>query len=174
MKYFATVNGKEFVIEIDYEHEIVVNGKRLEIDFQYLEGDGVLSLLLNHRSLEAVVNAREDVWEVLADGELYAVQVQDERTYRLAQARGVTAVHLGEAVIKSPMPGLIVAVPVTVGQFVEQGNKVVILESMKMENELRAPRDGVVLRVLVGTGDGVEKDQSLVIIGDPEELVQGE
>jgi biotin carboxyl carrier protein len=51
---------------------------------------------------------------------------------------------------------------------------VVILESMKMENELRAPRDGVVLRVLVGTGDGVEKDQSLVIIGDPEELVQGE
>jgi biotin carboxyl carrier protein len=66
------------------------------------------------------------------------------------------------------MPGLIVAIPVKPGQTVIKGEQVVILESMKMENELRSPRNGVVLRVHVVPGAGVEKDQPLVTIGDAE------
>jgi biotin carboxyl carrier protein len=168
MKYIATVNDKEFEIIIDSEHEVIVNGERHEIDFQYLNGGGVLSLLFNNRSLEAVINEQDEVWEVLTKGELYLVQVQDERAYRLAQARGTGPAVTGEAIIKSPMPGLIVAVPVQVGDAVLKGDKVIILESMKMENELRAPRDGLVLRVNVSKGDSVEKDQPLLVIGDAE------
>jgi biotin carboxyl carrier protein len=169
MKYFARVNDKEYEIEIDSEQEVIVNGERYEIDFQYLVGDGVLSLLLNHRSLEAVINERDDIWEVLTRGELYTVQVQDERTYRLAQARGSGPAVTGEAQIKSPMPGVIVAVAVQEGDIVRQGDKVVILESMKMENELRSPLDGVVSRIGVSKGDSVEKDQVLVVISEPAE-----
>jgi len=54
------------------------------------------------------------------------------------------------------------------GEAVEKNQQVVILESMKMENELRSPRDGVVTAVKIQSGAGVEKDQVLVIIGDPE------
>jgi biotin carboxyl carrier protein len=67
------------------------------------------------------------------------------------------------------MPGLILDVLVQEGDTVAEGDKVVILESMKMENELRAARDGIVTRVFVSTGTSVEKNQQLVAIGDPED-----
>jgi biotin carboxyl carrier protein len=64
------------------------------------------------------------------------------------------------------MPGTIIAVPVSEGTIVQEGDKVVILESMKMENELRAPREGVVTLVKVEAGEGVEKGQVLIVISD--------
>jgi biotin carboxyl carrier protein len=166
MKYIATVNDQEIEIEVGQDREITVNGERYDIDFYQLPEGGLVSLLLNNSSYEAVVEARDDLWEVLLRGELYSVTVQDERAYRLAKARGgETAVH-GEAIIKSPMPGIIIAAPVAVGDVVQKGDKIIILESMKMENELRSPRDGVVLRVQVKPGDGVEKGQVLAVISD--------
>ncbi|WP_420640602.1 biotin/lipoyl-containing protein [Candidatus Leptofilum sp.] len=168
MKYITTVNDQEFVIEIEQDNHIVVNGERYDIDFQHLPEADVLSLLLDNRSLEAVVEARDDMWEVLTKGEVYTVKVQDERAYRLSKARGAAGDVAGEASMKSPMPGLIVAVPVSEGQAVQKGDKIIILESMKMENELRAPKDGVVSRIHVTQGASVEKDQVLAVIIDPE------
>ena len=68
------------------------------------------------------------------------------------------------------MPGIIIATPVAEGDAVSKGDKVVILESMKMENELKAPRDGVVITLAVEPGMGVEKNQVLAVIGEPEDL----
>ncbi|MCP4360863.1 MAG: biotin/lipoyl-binding protein [Chloroflexi bacterium] len=168
MKYITMVNDEVFEIELDNDREIIVNGERYTIDFEYLNDGGMLSLLLNHRSLEAVVNERDDVWDVLTRGELYSVQVQDERAYRLARTRGGSLGDSGETTVKSPMPGLIVAVSVSEGDAVQKGDKVIILESMKMENELRSPLDGVIGRINVSPGDSVEKDQVLVVIVDPD------
>ena len=168
MKYITTVNGQEYTIEIDQENVITVNGERHGIDFQQLAEGGTLSLLIDNRSLEAIVDERDDAWEVLLHGELYTVHVQDERTYRLAQARGELSDALEAVVIRSPMPGLILEVLAEEGAHIDQGQTVVILESMKMENELRAARDGVVTRVHVGKGDSVEKNQELITIGDVE------
>lgn len=166
MKYIATVNDQEFEIEVGQDREIRVNGERYGVNFHQLPEGGLVSLLLNNLSYEAVVEARDDVWEVLLRGELYSVSVQDERAYRLAKARGGdTAVH-GDAIIQSPMPGIIIATPVAEGDVVHKGDKIIILESMKMENELRSPRDGIVARVQVKPGDGVEKGQVLAVIGD--------
>jgi biotin carboxyl carrier protein len=167
MKYITAVNDQEFVIEIDEEGRITVNERPYDIDFQILAEGGVLSLLLDNKSLEAVVEERDQAWEVLIKGELYTVKVQDERAYRLAKARGAVAEVTGEAIVKSPMPGLIISVPVQEGQEVEKGDRVVILESMKMENELHSPRSGIVKHIYVDEGDSVEKGQSLAAIGDP-------
>lgn len=166
MKYITTINDEEFIIEIEHNNQILVNGARYDIDFQHLPEADALSLLLNHQSFEAVVEERDDVWEVLIKGELYTVKVQDERAYRLSKARGVAGDVAGEAQIKSPMPGLIVAVPVTEGQHVHKGDKIIILESMKMENELRAPKAGIITRISVTQGASVEKDQVLAVIVD--------
>ena len=166
MKYISTVGEQEYVIEIDQEGSISVNDQVFSIDFEHLTEGGLLSLLIDNRSLEAIVEEREDYWEVLIHGELYSVDVKDERAYRLAKARGLTEKVIGEAFIKSPMPGLIVAVPVGEGQAIKKGDQVVILESMKMENELRSPRDGIVNHVYVSPGESVEKNQLLVTIGD--------
>jgi biotin carboxyl carrier protein len=166
MKYITTINDQQFTIEIDQEGHLTVNGDLYDVDFQQLSEGGILSLLLNNQSLEAIVEERDGSWEVLIKGELYSVKVQDERAYRLAKARGVVAEVTGEASIKSPMPGLIIAVPVEEGQAVSKGDQIVILESMKMENELHSPRDGVVKRLHVEPGQSVEKNQLLAIIGE--------
>lgn len=166
MRYITHIEEQEFIIVIDRDDQIMVNGQPYNIDFQQLSEGGMLSLLLNNRSLEAIVEERDEAWEVLLRGELYSVQVQDERAYRLAKARGTAGETHGEVVVKSPMPGLIVAVAVKPGQEIKKGEQVIILESMKMENELRSPRDGVVHRVHVSQGASVEKDQALVTIGD--------
>jgi len=169
MKYITTVNGKEYTIEIDQEDQILVNGEEYAINFQQLPEGGTLSLIINNRSLEAIVDERDETHEVLIHGELYTVQVQDERTYRLAQARSSLVEDAGAMSINSPMPGLILDVLVAEGDHVRKGDQVVILESMKMENELRAGRDGQVSRIFVRPGDSVEKNQELAVIGDPED-----
>jgi biotin carboxyl carrier protein len=64
------------------------------------------------------------------------------------------------------MPGLIIAVLVEEGQVVQKGDQIIILESMKMENELRSPRAGLVKQIMIEPGTSVEKDQALVSIGD--------
>ncbi|SRR5690606_1262687 len=169
MKYITSVNGREYIIEIDQENEITVDGQKHNIDFQQLAVEGSLSLLIDQRSLEAIVDERDDAWEVLLHGELYTVKVQDERSYRLAQARGQLQEDSETVVIRSPMPGLILDVLAEEGRRVKKGEKVVILESMKMENELLASRDGVVTRVHIEKGASVEKNQELVTISDGEE-----
>jgi len=171
MKYIATVKDKEYVIEIDPDKGILIDGEPQEIDFRRLPAGGVSSLLMNNRSISAVVEERIDHWEVLIEGELYTVQVEDERAYRLERMRSTGLTVNGEAIVASPMPGIIVSVPVAVGDMVHHGDKVVILESMKMENELRAPCDGIVTHVHVAAGASVEKDQPLVGISQEHEPV---
>lgn len=83
---------------------------------------------------------------------------------RLAQAARGFAPPSGEIAIKAPMPGLVVDVPVQTGQAVDEGSVLVVLESMKMENELKAPRAGVVSQVRVQSGQSVEEQETLVAI----------
>jgi len=169
MNYIANVDDQEYIIEIGKDGKILVNDKVYDVDFRQMPGSGVTSLLLNRHSLEAVVEEKDGFWEVLIRGERYPVTVADERTYRLARARGSFAAPDGEVMMKSPMPGIVIAIPVVVGDVVNKGDTVIILESMKMENELRAPRDGVIAQVKVEPGASVEKDQSLVLVSDRQE-----
>jgi biotin carboxyl carrier protein len=169
MKYIASVKNQQFTVDINNDGAITIDDEPIEIDFRRLPSGGITSLLLDNRSISAVVDERGDDWEVLIMGELYSVKVQDERSFRLAQRGGPGVGVDGEAVVKSPMPGIIVAVPVAEGDLVSLGDKVVILESMKMENELRAPCDGVITHVNVSAGASVEKDQALVTISPVED-----
>lgn len=169
MKYYTKVNEKEFIIDIGQDDTILVNDELYTIDFKILPISGLASLLINNQSLEAVVEERDDHWEVLTKGELYNVNVQDERAFRLAQARGIDISDSGETVVKAPMPGLIIKVLVEEGEIIEQGQQVIILESMKMENELKAQRGGLVTAVKTEADASVEKDQVLVVIGELEE-----
>lgn len=164
MKYIAALADQAFEIEINAEDQITVNGQVLSIDFRSVSGQPVYSLLLNGRSYEACVQPGDAGLEVLLQGRLYLVEVEDERHHKLRQASGQQALHSGEMILKSPMPGLIVAVPVAEGQRVARGQDLVILESMKMQNVLRAPRDGVVGHVRVHAGDRVEQDQILLTV----------
>lgn len=166
MKYYAKVDDQEFIIEVGHENQIIVNDESYEIDFQQMPDSGVTSLIIGNHSLEAVVEEKDGTWQVLIRGDLYDVAVEDERSRRLASARGDLAATDGEVAVRSPMPGIVIAVSVSEGQHINKGDKVIILESMKMENELRAPRDGIISHVRVEAGANVEKNQVLLVITD--------
>jgi len=164
MKYAATVGNQTFLIEVNRENEISVDDRPEAVDFHGIDQNSLFSLLLNNRSYEAFVEERDGEYQVLLQGRLYSVRVEDERARRLAQATRGFIPASGEIQIKAPMPGLIVAVPVQEGQAIQAGQVVIILESMKMENELKAPRAGTIGRVRAGKGQSVEQNQVLVTI----------
>jgi biotin carboxyl carrier protein len=164
MKYITTIDDREFEIEIDGDNKLVVDGKLYFIDFNSIGDQPVYSLLINGQSYEAYVYPTEDDWQVLLFGRFYPVKVEDERERRLRLASGNVISERQEYALKSPMPGLIVDVPVSVGQNVETGDVLIVLESMKMQNELKSPRAGVVSRISVGVRDSVEQRQLLMIV----------
>lgn len=162
MKYITTINNTTFEIEINSDGTLLVNGEPREVNFLSFGDSALYSILMDGLSHEAVVEERAGAYEVLMQGRLFNVDVLDERAQRLASRQGGTAAETGEISLKSPMPGRIVAVPVTEGQEVKAGQTLVILESMKMENELKAPRDGVVQRISIETGQSVEQNKLLI------------
>jgi biotin carboxyl carrier protein len=164
MKYVITVDNKQFLVEIVDERHVSVDGKIYEVDFESVSGQPVYSLIADGKSHEAYVRESEEGWQVLLRGRLYPVKVEDEREKRLRAAAGGGVAETGEFHLKAPMPGLVVAVPVEEGQQIKKGQVLLILESMKMQNELKSPRDGVVYRIKVKVGENVEQKQPLLSV----------
>lgn len=168
MKYVATVEGQEYIVEIEHSHEVIVNGTHYDVDLESIDGTSFFSLLIGPRSYEVFVDRQRDVYYVLIEGDRYEVRVEDERLRQLRSMGSAKREEVGEATVTAPMPGLVVAVLVEEGQPVKTGDGVVILEAMKMENEIRAPRDGVVRSVRVSPGQTVNQDDVMVQLGPPE------
>ncbi len=164
MKYIASVDDQSFEIEIRPNDQLVVNGEPVEADFQSVGDQPVYTLLLNGESFEALVYPSDRGVQVLLRGRLFDFVVEDERQRRLRQSSGGAAVQSGEYQLKAPMPGLIVAIPIEEGQEIKSGDDLIILESMKMQNELKAPRDGIVNRIRVNVGDNVDQNQVLLTL----------
>jgi biotin carboxyl carrier protein len=163
MKLVAEIDGLEFPVEILDEHHVRFGGDVMEVDLAAVSGEPLYSLIVDGESFEGYVYPDEDGWQVLLHGQFYPVRVEDERERRLrASAAGPAAG--GEFTLRAPMPGLVVNVPVTEGDPVEKGQILLVLESMKMQNELRAPGPGKVGRVRVKPGENVEQRQVLLNI----------
>ena len=163
MKYVTAIGERQYTIEINRDDQITIDGVAYPIDLRAID-EATVSLLINNASHEALVETSNGEIQVLLRGRLYAARVEDERASRLSQSGGGLHAGSGEVTIKSPMPGLIVAVAVSEGQTVKKGQTVVVLESMKMENELKAPRDGTIAAIKISPRQGVEQGQPLVVL----------
>jgi biotin carboxyl carrier protein len=167
VKYVATVDGQEYRVGLG-EEGVTLDGAPVEVDLESIDGGFHYSLLVGAASHEVFVERCEDVCFVTLGGQRYRVQVEDERARQVGR-RQAALEEAGEAEVTSPMPGVVVAVLVEEGQAVHTGEGLLILEAMKMENEIRAQRNGVVERVHVTPGQRVAQDDVLVRIGSPEE-----
>lgn len=161
MKYVTVVNGRRYEIEVGNDGRLLVNGEARQVDFLSL-GPSLYSVIMNNQSLQVVIEGEGGHYEVLMHGHLYESTVLDEHALMMAQRRGGLVTRSGE--VSAPMPGLIVQVPVAVGQDVEEGETLVILESMKMQNELQAPVSGTVESVHCNDGQTVDKGALLVVV----------
>ncbi len=163
MKYITTINETTFEIDIQRDGTILVNGEEREVDFLTL-GPSLYSVIMENLSHELVVEDRDDGVEILMRGRLYTGNIVDERTQLMASRRVSFAPPAGDIAIAAPMPGLVLDILVKEGQEVTKGQTIVILESMKMQNELKTPRDGTVKSVDAKVGQSVEQHKVLVTI----------
>lgn len=164
MKYITTIGDNEFIVELLDDNRVLLDGKVYHVDFDALINEPVYSLLIDGKSYEAYIYEKENALHVLMQGRFYSAFVEDEREKRLRAASKSTVSVGGDYHLKAPMPGMVVEVPVVNGQQVEKGDVLLILESMKMQNELKCPRSGRVTRIRVNPGDRVEQHETMLSV----------
>ena len=163
MIFDATVAGRTLRVEVhgkDGRYAVSVDGKQLDVDCQETGRDFV-SLLVDGRSYELGLEKREGGYVVSFPDDTLAVELQDAARGAATMARKAGP---GPARIMAPMPGKIVRVLAQAGEAVEAGQGLVVMEAMKMENEIRAPRAGLVKEAAVREGQAVESGALLFVL----------
>ena len=163
MKYFVRVGDSE--VELSREgDEVLVEGTTTSAHLADVEGTPVRMLTVGdevHRIVVRPAGARGR-YTIWVDGFRHEVEALDERMRAIRELAGATAGPVGPAPLVAPMPGMIVRVNVQVGDRVHPGQGLVVMEAMKMENELRAQAEGAVKAVLAQPGTAVEKGALLI------------
>ncbi len=183
MAYITTLNKQTHRVEIgeDKQQSVTLDGVAHTIDWQQIaplsaDNKGIVgeggrySLLIEGKSYEVfarrITKADQkgsETYEIQVAGQRFEVVVEDERAKLLAGMTRSNATS-GEATVQAPMPGLVVNVPLAQGTKVEAGQTVIVLEAMKMENDLSSPIAGTIKEIRVNKGQTVDQGEALVII----------
>ena len=162
MKYLVTIAGQTLDVEVDGER-VLLNGVLHTAELRAVPGTPVRNLLLDGSSWILPIEATgKGQWMIQRRGERFDIGVVDERTHHIQSLVGASKADTGPVALKAPMPGLVMKVMVEAGEVVAAGQGLVVLEAMKMENELKAAGPAVVDTVLVKPGQAVEKGAALV------------
>ncbi len=160
MTIWLEVGGKKLRVELPAGTglmECSVDGRTVSVDAQMLE-PGVISLVMEGRQHRCVLDGDG----VVIGGRRYGFEVADPRS--LQGRRGAGGGAEGPRPVKAPMPGRVVRLLVEAGDDVAEGQGVVVIEAMKMQNELKSPKAGRVARVGVAVGDTVGSGDVLVVV----------
>jgi len=181
MAYITTTNNQTCRVAIDEAQSVTLDGDTHALDWRQIapfaaDGKGVVaeggrfSLLLAGTSYELfarrITKADQkgsETYEIHVAGQRFEVNVEDERARLLAGLARSNAPS-GEATVQAPMPGLVIGVPFEKGATVAAGQTVIVLEAMKMENDLASPIAGVIKEIRVSKGQTVDQGEALVIV----------
>ena len=162
MLYHVTVAGRAYAVDLSAAGA-TVDGQPVAAELLAVPEGPVRSLLLDRASWRLVARSTaRGRWELQVRGRRLVADVVDERTRAIRALTGASAGPTGPRPVRAPMPGLVVRVEVAEGDRVTPGQGLIIVEAMKMENELRAEAAGVVRKVHVAAGEAVSKDQVLI------------
>jgi len=166
MAFIAKLAEQSYRVEIEESgkslYRVSVDGNEFVVDGKKT-GRASYSLIVDNRSFEIEVDSVEDEYRVLVDGRNYHVHLVDERRIRVGDAQLDSQLQ-GRQRVSVPMPGKVIAVLVAEGEVVEKGQGLVIVEAMKMENEVRSPIAGVVREIKVRPGEAVEGGAVLAFV----------
>jgi biotin carboxyl carrier protein len=168
MRYFAKLQGQKEAVPVDIEpagenrFKLTHNGRTFLVDALTLD-HGAVSMLVDGTSYSVEFDEVGDEVQVLVRGQVSRVDVADERRLRLRAATAGFSVE-GKQVIVAPMPGKVVKVLVKLGDEVKEGQGLVVVEAMKMENELKSPKAGKVVELPAREGTAVEINAKLVVV----------
>jgi len=159
----ATINGNTYEI-VQNDQTIVINGSDFQWDINKVS-DGYFHIIYRGKSyrseiVKSDIAAKTIVFKI--NGRIYSVELKDKFDLLLEKMGMNQSATYKVNSIKAPMPGLIIDLKVNAGERVMQGDPLLILEAMKMENILKAPGEGIIKHVTVKKGDNVEKGQVLI------------
>jgi pyruvate carboxylase subunit B len=164
VKYIVQLNDQRKAVSIEPDGASYEDEAPLRAELSDIEGSPVRMVKLGTHVYRVVAEKRQGKgqYTLWVDGHRFETEALDERTRSIRDLSAASAGPSGPAPIIAPMPGLIVRVNVSVGDRVEAGQGLVVMEAMKMENELRATAAGTVKSVEVTPGTAVEKGALLV------------
>jgi acetyl/propionyl-CoA carboxylase alpha subunit len=171
MIYYARLKDGESKVHIQKDgdnYSCSIDEKVFAADASLIDGPTAISLIVNKKCYEVIITRSGRVFTVSTGGDEFEIELFDELERRSQAAAGEMA-DSGAEEIKAPMPGVVVSVEVSKGDAVEAGTPVVIVEAMKMQNELATLGGGKVKDILVNAGDVVESRQTLLVIERAEE-----
>ena len=167
MAFIAKLGEQSYAVEIEETgksvYRVSVDGNEFLVDGKKT-GRTNFSLIVDNRSFEIEVDNTDDEYRVLVDGRNYHIHLVDERRVRIGGRPRRRSSFRARQNVSVPMPGKIIAVLVGEGDAVEKGQGLVIVEAMKMENEVRSPIAGEVKEIKVKPGDTVEGGAVLLIV----------
>jgi biotin carboxyl carrier protein len=176
MKFVAQMDGKTREIELSVDgdnpdqYRFVIDGKPYDVDCRRMPSQ-IVSMLMDGKSydvdLERIAK-RTDTLDgrvhVRVRGRVMRFEILDERRLKMKEAQGFRIEVGGVAVIDSPMPGKVIKLLKKPGDAVREGEGILVVEAMKMENELKSPKTGVVKEIKVREGEAVESGARLALI----------
>ena len=176
MRYIALVNGRERTITTDAKGSLTIDDTSREVEVESIDGrigtGALLCLFVDGEPHEVFAERDGERYQITIGGTRYQVEVEDAHARerggpRVGRAETATEIlqDLGEATVISPMAGVVLDVLVEEEQGVRAGDHLVILEAMKMENEIRAPCTGVIESIHVVPGQTVNLKDLIVCIG---------
>ena len=166
MRYVVQLNDQRKTVSIEPEGVRYEDDAPAHAELSDIEGSPVRMVKLGTHVYRVVAEKRQGRgrYTLWVDGYRFETEALDERTRSIRDLSAASATPTGPAPIIAPMPGLIVRVNVSVGDRVEAGQGIVVMEAMKMENELRSTAAGTVKSVEVVPGTAVEKGTLLVAL----------
>ncbi len=164
-RYTARAAGKERIIETQDDGSILVDGTHLDAELHRTRQGHFLRIGTRMWSINVIESTDDSgLRHIAVNGNVIAVEIDDETSALLRSLQTDKATKIHHATLRSPMPGRIARIHVREGELIEAGQGVLILEAMKMENEIKAPSAGIVKSVRVQEGDAVEKNAILIEI----------
>jgi pyruvate carboxylase subunit B len=163
VKYIVDLNGERQQVEVDGE-SVHVDRHTVLARLEEIEGTPVRLVTIGSQVHRVVVRrgATRGAYTLWVDGFRFDGEALDERTRAIRDITAESQKASGPASLNAPMPGLIVRVSVAPGDTVQAGQGLIVMEAMKMENELRASAAGIVKNVLVEPGKAVERGTLLI------------
>jgi biotin carboxyl carrier protein len=166
-RYRVSIGDRQLEVEVETTPgsgpaRLVLGDRHIEATLSPPDASGLRRLSIGDRTYDLLLSLAAARASLAIDGVTLDLEIEDERAARLARFGGGAVRAHGPRAVKAPMPGLVVRVNVEPGQQIEASQSLVVLQAMKMENELSSPAQAIIARVHVTPGQAVDQGQILI------------
>jgi len=162
LKIIINENQYDFSFDKIFPENVYIGNKEYTVKLLKDYGNGVYSFSLNNRNILVQIDRSNGAYKILHNNFMYEAQIKTSTTALLEQFMLSTGDENSNPILKAPMPGMVIKLLCEIGDEVKKGDKLIIIEAMKMENTLASPDSGKVIAIKVKEGETVDKDKIMI------------